>query len=146
MQIHQLKSNFPKKPKKRVGRGGKQGTYSGRGMKGQKSRAGTRNMQPIIRELIKRYPKLKGYRNKSFEKTQAIVSLADLEKYFKDGDVVSPSVLLKRNLTGKIKGRPMQVKILGQGELKKKLTLEGCSLSKTAMEKVEKAGGKVKLF
>lgn len=59
MQIHQLKPIHKPKKKKRVGRGGKKGTYSGKGMKGQKSRAGKR-FKPMIRELIKRYPKLKG--------------------------------------------------------------------------------------
>lgn len=61
MQIHELKPKHKIKKGRRVGRGGKKGTYSGKGMKGQKSRAG-RKFQPIIRELIKRYPKLKGYR------------------------------------------------------------------------------------
>ena len=64
MQLHQLKPTHKAKRAKRVGRGGKKGTYSGRGMKGQKSRSGAR-MQPIIRELIKRYPKLRGYRRKA---------------------------------------------------------------------------------
>ena len=57
MQIHQLKPKYKKKEKKRVGRGGKKGTYCGRGIKGQKARAG-RKMQPIIRQILKKYPKL----------------------------------------------------------------------------------------
>ena len=61
MQINQLSPKHKEKRKKRIGRGGKKGTYSGKGMKGQRSRAG-RKMAPIIRELIKRYPKLRGYR------------------------------------------------------------------------------------
>ncbi|MBZ1348254.1 MAG: uL15 family ribosomal protein [Candidatus Nealsonbacteria bacterium] len=64
MQLHQLKPIHKRKKRKRLGRGGKRGTYSGRGMKGQKSRAGAR-FEPIIRGLIKRYPKLRGYRNRS---------------------------------------------------------------------------------
>ena len=59
--MHELKPEHKNKKSKRIGRGGKRGTYSGRGVKGQKSRAG-RKFQPIIRELIKKYPKLKGYR------------------------------------------------------------------------------------
>ena len=59
MQIHQLKIIHKMKRKKRVGRGGKKGTYSGKGIKGQKSRAGKR-FKPMIRDVIKRYPKLKG--------------------------------------------------------------------------------------
>lgn len=64
MQLHELRPKHKIKKGKRIGRGGKRGTYSGRGMKGQKSRAGTR-FEPIIRGLIKRYPKLRGYRFKS---------------------------------------------------------------------------------
>ena len=63
MQLHELKPIHKKKQPKRVGRGGKKGTYSGRGMKGQKSRAG-RRLPPVIREMIKRYPKLRGYKFK----------------------------------------------------------------------------------
>ena len=61
MQLHDLKPNNKSKEKKRVGRGGKKGTYSGKGMKGQKSRAG-RKLEPPIRGLIKRYHKLRGYK------------------------------------------------------------------------------------
>jgi len=64
MQLHELQPTHKTKTSKRIGRGGKKGTYSGRGMKGQKSRAGAR-MQPLVRELIKRYPKLRGYRRKA---------------------------------------------------------------------------------
>lgn len=64
MQLHELRPKHKIKKGKRIGRGGKRGTYSGRGMKGQKSRAGTR-FEPIIRGLIKRYPKLRGYRFKT---------------------------------------------------------------------------------
>ena len=67
MQIHELKPKNKIKRGKRVGRGGKKGSCSGKGMKGQKSRAG-RKFQPIIRELIKRYPKLKGYRTSGSSK------------------------------------------------------------------------------
>lgn len=69
MQLHELKPNHKLKKTKRVGRGGKRGTYSGHGIKGQKSRAG-RKMQPIIRNIIKRYPKLRGhkFKSKSFKK------------------------------------------------------------------------------
>jgi large subunit ribosomal protein L15 len=74
MQIHELKPKHKNKGKKRVGRGGKKGTYSGKGIKGQKARAG-RKMVPIIRELIKRYPKLKGYRRFALDDFSVIVNL-----------------------------------------------------------------------
>lgn len=56
MQIHQIKPKIRKEPKKRVGRGGKRGTYSGRGSKGQKARAGHR-IRPYLRDVIKKLPK-----------------------------------------------------------------------------------------
>ena len=92
MQLHELKPIHKKKPRKRVGRGGKRGTYSGRGQKGQKSRAGHR-FQPVIRELIKKYPKLRGYRQKLKIKNEklkiAIVNLDILEKKFNAGEKVT---------------------------------------------------------
>jgi len=64
MQLHELQPTNKKKTKKRVGRGGKRGTYSGRGIKGQKSRAG-RKIRPAIRDLMQRTPKLRGAKNQA---------------------------------------------------------------------------------
>ena len=83
MQIHQLQPKNKLKTRKIVGRGGKKGTYSGRGNKGQAARAG-RKMVPIIRELIKRYPKLKGYRSFVLEDSTVVVNLEILNKNFKE--------------------------------------------------------------
>lgn len=138
MQLHQLKPNHKLTKKKRVGRGGKRGTYSGKGMKGQKSRAGTHKFAPIIRELIKKYPKLKGYRNQSGPKDYAVVNLKVLELNFKENEVVSPKILLEKKLIRRMKGRTPKVKILGDGQLTKKLIIENCDLSKKAQEKIEK--------
>lgn len=143
MQIHELKPKHKSRGKKRVGRGGRKGTYSGHGMKGQKSRAG-RKMVPIIRELIKRYPKLKGYRSFVFDKDTAVINLQRLEKISKDGDVISPENLLSKGIISNIKGKAPAVKILGSGKLTKKLVFENCKFSKTAKEAVEKAGGTIK--
>jgi len=140
MQLHQLKPKHKLKKKKRVGRGGKRGTYSGRGIKGQKSRAG-RKFAPIIRELIKRYPKLRGYRFKKSKKYFAIINIGILDKKFESLEVVTPKSLLKRKLIRKIKGKIPKVKILGKGELKKKLVIENCEVSKSAREKIKKTGG-----
>lgn len=138
MQIHQLKPKHKLKKKKRVGRGGEKGTYSGRGMKGQKSRAG-RKLAPVIRELIKKYPKLKGYRvQRGDKKDIAKVNIGDLDKKFKDSDIVNPKALLEKKLIRRIKGRVPKVKILGKGELNKKLTIENCQFSKRAKEKYAK--------
>lgn len=143
MQIHELKPKHKNRNKKRVGRGGKKGTYSGKGNKGQKSRAG-RKMVPIIRELIKRYPKLKGYRSFVLEDFSVVVNINTLDKAFKDGDVINPENLLKKGIVSKIKGKSPKIKILGTGKLTKKLVIENCKTSKTAKEAIEKAGGSVK--
>ncbi|MBZ9573018.1 50S ribosomal protein L15, partial [Patescibacteria group bacterium] len=143
MQLHQLKPKHKPKKKKRIGRGGKRGTYSGRGIKGQRARAGAK-FQPMIREVIKRYPKLRGYRQKVREKIQATVNISTLGEKFKSGEKVIPKILIERKIVSKIKGRVPEVKILGKGELNKKLIIEDCKVSKGAREKIEKAGGEVK--
>ena len=147
MQLHQLKPKHKLKKRKRVGRGGKRGTYSGRGLKGQRSRAG-RKFEPAIRGLIKRYPKLRGYRFKSKVKSQklkiAILNLETLEKRFNSGEKITPEILLERKIIRRIKGRLPKVKILSRGKLTKKLIIEGCQLSKSAREKIEKAGSSIK--
>lgn len=146
MQLHELKPIHKKKRPKRIGRGGKKGTYCGRGIKGQKARAG-RKLKPIIREWIKRYPKLRGYRAKSQipnSKLQAIVNLDVLERKFACGERVNPKILLERKIIRRIKGKVPKVKILGRGEITKALIVENCQLSKSAKEKIEKAKGIIK--
>lgn len=136
MQIHQLKPKHKNKSRKRVGRGGKRGTYSGKGLKGQKSRAGRRT-HPIIRDLIKKYPKLRGYRFKKISNNFAVVNVGDLDRFFEEEAVVNPEALLKNKLIRRIKGKTPRVKILGVGNLTKKLNIENCEFSKSAKEKIE---------
>lgn len=136
MQLHQVKSKHKPKKKKRIGRGGKRGTYSGRGIKGQKARAG-RKIRPEIRDFIKKIPKKRGYKFKAKPKPQ-IVNLKDLEKHFKEGETVSPETLLKKGLIAKVKGRMPEVKILGQGKITKKLEIKGCKLSKSVKNEMVK--------
>ncbi len=143
MQIHELKPKHKNRGKKRIGRGGKKGTYSGKGIKGQKSRAG-RKMVPIIRELIKKYPKLKGYRRFVLQNYKAIVNLDILEKTSKDGEIISPDNLIKKGIIRMIRGKKPEVKILGQGKLAKQLIIQGCKVSNSAKEAIEKAGGSIK--
>ena len=143
MQIHELKPKHKNKGKKRIGRGGKKGTYSRKGQKGQSSRAG-RKMVPIIRELIKKYPKLRGYRGFVLQDYKSVVNLETLEKASEDGDIINPENLIKKGIIHIIKGKKPEVKILGNGKLTKKLTIENCKISKSAKEAVEKAGGTVK--
>ena len=140
MQINDLKPSNNKPKRKRLGRGGKLGTYCGRGVKGQKARSGSGkgpSFQGTESSFLK-LPKKKGF--KSIYDKLEVVNLAELNKKFKDGETVSPETLLEKKIIGKIK---RGVKILGMGEMNKKLVIESCSVSKTAREKIEKAGGEI---
>jgi len=143
MQLHEIKSSYRRQKRKRVGRGGKRGTYCGRGRKGQKARE-SRNFVPVVRGLIKRYPKLRGYRFKSRTGEIAVVNVEALEKKFKAGDLVNPETLLKQKLIRRIKGVAPRVKILAKGNVTKALVIENSQLSKKARELIEKAGGTIK--
>jgi large subunit ribosomal protein L15 len=143
MQVHEIQPTHKKSTRRRIGRGGKKGTYSGRGMKGQKSRAGAR-FQPRVREILKKYPKLRGYRARRAPSNLVSVNVDTLEKHFQKGDSVTPEVLVKTGIVGTIKGRVPAVKILGRGKLSKTLLIEGCTVSKSAKEKIEAAGGSQK--
>lgn len=142
MQLHELRPKQKRKSAKRVGRGGKRGTYSGRGMKGQKSRAGNRPA-PVVRELIKRYPKLKGYRRVKRQRKPQVVSLAVIEKRFSKAEVISPKTLIEKGLVKQQKSSAPKVKIVGLGKLKNALLVQGCILSAGAQKYIEKNGGKV---
>lgn len=140
MQIHQLKVN-KRKSRKRVGRGGKRGTYSGRGMKGQKSRSGV-SIDPLFEggrsSLMERLKKMPGFKSPHPKKIN--INLNDLERNFKAGDNVSVDSLVKIGLVDKIKAKD-GVKILGDGKLTKKLSVDKKILmSKSAKEAIEKAG------
>ncbi len=115
---------------RRIGRGGKRGTYSGKGIKGQKSRAGAK-IRPAEREILKKIPKLRGYRFKSFRLQPATVTVMDIEKKFNDGDTITPERLLAVKLITRQRGRtPNRVKILGKGKLTKKFVFKDILFSK----------------
>ncbi|HEY4509829.1 MAG TPA: uL15 family ribosomal protein, partial [Candidatus Paceibacterota bacterium] len=111
MQLHELKPIHHQRKRRRVGRGGKKGTYSGRGGKGQTARTGYR-VAPRVRELLKRYPKLRGYKRTAHTNVVA-VSLATLEKHFAQGETVNPGALAQKKIAGTMKGRAVGIKILG---------------------------------
>lgn len=134
MQFHNLIPKTKFRRQRRVGRGGKRGTFSGRGTKGQRSRAGAK-FRPAERDIIKKIPKLRGYKFKSFRPKRAVVNLDMLEKKFKEGDIVSPETLLKTRLARKIKGKVPVIKILGRGILKKKLIFKDVVLSREVLKK-----------
>jgi len=137
MQLHELKKEYKTKKKRRVGRGGKRGTYSGRGLKGQKSRAGAK-IRPAIRDLIMKLPKRRGFKFKSIQEKPSVVNLDLLDKYFKKGEVVSPAALFQKGLITKEHNKLPKVKILGGGELKHKVIIKDCLVSQKAREKIAK--------
>lgn len=126
----------------RIGRGGKRGKTSGRGHKGQKAHGG-HGIRPEHRDVIKKLPKRRGYRFKSFQQKAVPVNIGLLEEIFESGATVTPKKLVQRKIIAKAKGRGNKVKILGYGALSKKLSISGCSVSKNALEQIEKAGGSV---
>lgn len=148
MQLHELKPTTPKKSAKRVGRGGKRGKTSGKGHKGQKARAGN-STRPEMRDIIKKLPKLRGHginraRTVNSERVLAMpVNVSVLEATFAAGDTVSPKTLVAAGVVKRRSKQAPLVKILGTGELTKKLTVQNCTVSKTAKDKIEKAGGSV---
>src|SRR3989344_2150251 len=103
MQAHEIKSIGDKR-KKRVGRGGKRGTTSGRGTKGQKARSG-RRIRPQFRDILKKIPKKKGYRVHILKQGSAVVNLKDLEKKFESGAEVSPKTLHEKGLVSMVSGK-----------------------------------------
>lgn len=141
MQIHQIKR--PKlRVRRRVGRGGTKGNYSGRGIKGQNARAGS-SRRPAIRDFIRKIPKLRGvpasrYKKqgrKQYDIVYQVVNLDVLNKKFKDGETVSPETLLQKKLVRRIKGKEPRVKILGRGKLKKALKFENVAMSESVKSK-----------
>jgi large subunit ribosomal protein L15 len=140
MQLNDLKRAHAQKRKKRVARGGKRGKTAGRGTKGQKARAGHR-MRPEMRDIIKKYPKHRGYKFKAFAVKPTPVNLEVIERAFSAGETVSPDTLSKKKLVKNISGRLPKVKILGTGKLTKKITVSGCTVSASAKTAIEAAGG-----
>ena len=129
------------KPRKRLGRGvgSGQGKTAGRGHKGQWSRNGVSFLsifQGGTMPLVRRIPK-RGFNNR-WAKTVLVVNVGDLNEIFKSGDAVTPESLAAANL---VKGRYDELKILGNGEVTKKLKISAHRFSKSAAEKITQAGG-----
>ena len=147
MKLESLPKSNETKARKRVGRGPGSGTgkTAGRGENGQKSRSGASisawfqgGQTPIYRRVPKR-----GFNNARFETKYATINLADLDKYYNDGDVVTPEVLKERGI---VKKQLSGVKVLANGELSKKLTVKATRFSSTAVTKIENAGGKAEVI
>ncbi|WP_018970535.1 50S ribosomal protein L15 [Rubritalea marina] len=145
MNLHNLKTNPGSKHRiKRLGKGESSGLgkTSGKGHKGQKARSGSGvrvgfegGQMPIHRRLPKR-----GFNNVRFADKVVVVNTAHLQKFFEEGDTVNEESLRAKGL---VKGAFDQIKVLGNGELSKKLTVSVDALSASAKEKIEKAGGTV---
>lgn len=146
MQLHELKPTQKRQTAKRIGRGGKRGKTSGRGHKGQKARAGN-STRPEMREIIKKIPKLRGHgvnRAKTVNADKVaptVINVSVLEQF--EGTEVTPKTLVAAGLVATRRKKAPAIKILGNGDLSKKLTVSGCLVSTTAKDKIEKAGGSV---
>ena len=152
LTLSNLKPAQKRRARKRIGRGmgsGK-GRYSGRGIKGQKARSGSHTMRPGFEggqmPIYMRLPKQRGPYSKDAmpmgpHRTQTVpVNLRDLERVFANGDEATLEAMVEKGL---IKNTRTDVKVLGQGELTKKLAVTAHSFSASAREKIEQAGGSV---
>lgn len=142
MQIHQIK--FKLKDKQRIGRGGKRGNYSGRGIKGQKARAGHR-IRPALRDFVMKIPKLRGQGNIKIKENIFEINLEKIDKNFSNGEKVSVESLQKKGLLKIAKSiKNFKIKILGKGSLTKTLIFDKSFLfSSSALEKINQSQSKI---
>ena len=147
MKLHELEKNIgATHAKKRIGRGPGSGLgkTSGKGQKGQKARSGA-SINPVFEggqlPLYRRIPK-RGFTNAKFKTVYAVVNLAQLN-VFEDGTVVTPALLKD---TGILKKQLDGVKVLGNGKLEKKLTIQANKFSTSALEKIKEAGSKAEVI
>lgn len=147
MRLENLPKSKETKVNKRVGRGpgSGMGKTSTRGENGQKSRSGASisawfqgGQTPLYRRIPKR-----GFNNKNFRVEFATINLNDLNKFFKDGDTVTPEILKERGI---IKKSLAGIKVLANGNLDKKLTIKAQRFSSKAVTKIEEAGGKAEVI
>ena len=147
MKLESLPKTKALKNVKRVGRGpgSGMGKTSTHGEKGQKARSGVSisawfqgGQSPLYRRIPKR-----GFKNTRFETKYAVINLNDLEKFFENGEEVTPEILKSRGIINKeLSG----VKVLANGELTKKLTVKANRFSSSAVTKIENAGGKTEVI
>ena len=147
MKLNELQRNIgATHAKKRVGRGPGSGLgkTSGRGQKGQKARSGG-SINPVFEggqlPLYRRIPK-RGFSNAKFKTVYACINVSDLNN-FEDGTVVTPALLKE---TGLVKKQLDGVKVLGNGKLEKKLTIQASKFSASALEKIKEAGSKAEVI
>lgn len=152
LDLSTLRPAQPRKARKRVGRGAGSGTgrYAGRGIKGQKARSGSHKMKPGFEggqtPLDMRLGKLRGATSKDampigpFRTFSQPVNVGDLDRRFEAGAEVTPEAL---KAAGLVRRLSVDVKVLGEGELTKRLVVSAHRFSRSAVEKIEAAGGTV---
>ncbi|MCI6151617.1 MULTISPECIES: 50S ribosomal protein L15 [Fusobacterium] len=146
MNLNELQPSVPRKNRKRVGRGESSGwgKTAGKGSNGQKSRSGAGlkpgfegGQMPVIRRTPKR-----GFSNYPFKKEYTIINLDTLNR-FEEGTVVTPEILLEAGLIKKLNDG---VKVLGNGVLERKVSVEAHKVSKSAQKAIEEKGGTVEII
>lgn len=147
MKLNELEKNVGATHKRKIvgrGRGSGLGKTSGKGHKGQNARSGG-GVRTVFEggqtPLFRRLPK-KGFSNYKFKTTYATINVSDLNRF--DNDTVVSPALLKE--VGLVKNQLDGIKVLGNGTLEKKLTVQAHKFSKTAIEKIEKSGSKIEVM
>lgn len=147
MKLHELEKNIgATHRKKRVGngRGSGLGKTCGRGQKGQKARSGG-SINPVFEggqlPLYRRLPK-RGFTNHMFKTEYAVINVSDLNR-FNNGDVITPALLKEKGI---IKKQLNGIKVLGNGKLEKKLTIQANKFTKSALEKIKESGSKAEVI
>ena len=147
MKLHELKKNEGATFRKKIvgrGRGSGLGKTSGRGQKGQNARSGG-GVSPVFEggqlPLYRRLPK-RGFSNHDFKTVYAVINLSDLN-VFNDGDVVTPALLKEKGI---VKKQLDGIKVLGNGTLDKKLTIQAHRFSSSALRKIEESGSKAEVI
>ena len=147
MKLHELEKNIgAKQARKRVGRGPGSGLGKtcGRGQKGQKARSGG-SINPVFEggqlPLYRRLPK-RGFTNHMFKTEYAVINVSDLNR-FNNGDVITPMLLKEKGI---IKKQLSGIKVLGNGKLEKKLTIQANKFTKSALEKIKESGSKAEVI
>ncbi len=144
--VYTFKRAHPNAKSRQVGRGGKRGKTSGRGGKGQTARAGNKR-RPALRDAIKKLPKLRGRGMNSFKSIQpkpSVITLAQIDAVASQGAVITRSSAVEMGLVSLKSGKIPAMKILATGNITKKVTVEGISMSASARAAIEAAGGTVK--
>lgn len=147
MKLHELKKNEGATFRKKIvgrGPGSGLGKTSGRGQKGQNARSGG-GVSPVFEggqlPLYRRLPK-RGFSNHDFKTVYAVINLSDLN-VFNDGDVVTPALLKEKGI---VKKQLDGIKVLGNGTLEKKLTIQAHRFSSSALRKIEESGSKAEVI